>query len=157
MERKKEINLNIKGEFMKTKEEILQMTKAELEAYKISDEIKETFNSKNYSSCFNCSNCPNSSGCLSCSDCQNCSGCLHCSNCSNCLDCLHCSECSDSLHCSNCSNCSFCLGCSDCLDCSNCSDCSNCYLCKDVEGKRYAICNMEMSKEEYENKMKELK
>jgi hypothetical protein len=34
--------------------------------------------------------------------------------------------------------------------------CSDCLYCRKVRGMRYAICNIEMSREEYEKKMKEL-
>ena len=45
---------------------------------------------------------------------------------------------------------------SNCLDCFNCFHCSDCYLCRNASNLKYAICNVEMTKEEYENKMKEL-
>ena len=70
---------------MKTKQEILKMSKREIEEYKWSDEIRESFN-----------------------------------------------------------------------DCSYCSDCSDCSGCRRAKGLKYAICNVEFTKKEYEAKIKEL-
>ena len=88
---------------MKSKEEILKMTKEELSAYKQDKELDH-----DNSECFDC------------------------------LDCSHCSDCLD------------------CSDCSNCLDCSDCYNCRNAKGLKWAICNVQMTKEEYEAKMKEL-
>ena len=65
-----------------------------------------------------------------------------------------CSYCSDCSGCSNCSNCSYCSGCSDCSGCYDCSYCSN---CSDGKNLKYAILNIELTKEEYFKKIKELK
>jgi len=91
---------------MKTKEEILKMTKEELVVYKWSK--------------------------ASDMDAANSDG-------PNCSDCYHCSDCSG------------------CADCSYCSNCSDCYQCRNANGLKYAICNIEVGKEAYEKKMKELK
>ena len=53
----------------------------------------------------------------------------------NCYDCYNCSDCSD------CSNCSYCY---------NCSFCSECSYCSDQKNKKYMICNVQFTKEEYE-------
>jgi hypothetical protein len=47
--------------------------------------------------------------------------------------------------------------CSNCYDCFDCSNCFYCYKCKSVSNLRYAICNVELTKEEYEAKMKDIK
>ena len=60
------------------------------------------------------------------------------------------------IFCSNCSDCSDCYDCSNCSNCSDCSDCSNCSNCRDVKGLKYAICNIEFTKKEYDKKMLEL-
>ena len=67
-------------------------------------------------------------------------------------------DCSDCSYCSYCSGCSYCFDCSHCSDCSYCFDCSDCSYCRNLKGKRdgYWICNVEVTKEEYEKKMKEL-
>lgn len=46
--------------------------------------------------------------------------------------------------------------CSDCSDCFGCSDCSDCSDCWKAKGLKYAICNIEMNKEQYEAKIEEL-
>jgi len=113
----------------KTKEKILKMTKKELEDYKWSDNLNIKRENTN---CLYCS---------CCSGCSNCSGCSYCSYCSDCSDC------------SGCSNCSNCFYCSNCAGCFNCSDC---FLCRNATNLRYAICNVEVGKKDYEKKMKEL-
>ena len=65
---------------MKTKEEILKMSKEELNSYKWSEDL----DLKN--DCTNCTNCSNCSDCLYCSYCFDCSNCSYCFNCSNCLN-----------------------------------------------------------------------
>ena len=90
---------------MKTKKEILKMSKDELHNYKWNGDLD--LNKEN-SSCFNCSNCFN------------------------------------------------CFNCSDCSDCSNCSDCFDCRNLKDGKKHQYKICNVQLTKKEYEKKMKEI-
>ena len=60
---------------------------------------------------------------------------------------------------SDCSGCSNCSGCFYCFYCSDCSDCSDCLYCRDFYNHKsgYYICNVEVTKEEYEKKMGELK
>ena len=104
---------------MKTKEEILKMSKEELNQYRWHTDL-------------NLANNDPRSDCIDCSDCRDCSHCIHCIDCS---DCSHCS---------------------DCIDCIDCSDCGSCHFCRNAEGLRYAICNVELTKEEYTAKIKEL-
>ena len=66
-------------------------------------------------------------------------------------------NCSD---CSNCSYCSDCLYCSDCSDCSYCSNLVNGLYCRNLKLKikywdKYYICNVEVTKEEFEKKKRE--
>jgi hypothetical protein len=57
----------------------------------------------------------------------------------------------------NCFYCSDCSYCSDCFYCSDCSNCSDCSYCRNIKVKsQYMICNVQLTKEEYENKIKEL-
>ena len=86
-----------------------------------------------------------------CSDCSRCYGCSRCSDCSYCSDCSRCYDC----YC--CYGCSYCSNCSDCYDCSYCYDCSDCRELKNGEKHQYKICNVQFTKEEYENKIKELR
>jgi len=49
--------------------------------------------------------------------------------------------------------------CDDCIDvwfCRNCYNCQNCVGCVNLSGASYRIFNIQYSKEEYENKLKEL-
>jgi len=93
---------------MKTKKEILKMSKDELHSYKWNGDL----DLKRENSC--------------------------CSNCSSCFDC------------------SDCFNCFDCSDCSNCFDCFDCRNLKDGNKHQYKICNVQLTKEEYEKKMKEI-
>ena len=99
---------------MKTKKEILKMSKDELHNYKWDDDLD--LNKEN-------------------SSCSNCSGCSNCSDCSNCFDCFNCSDCSN------------CFNCFDCFDCRN---------LKDGNKHQYKICNVQLTKEEYEKKLKKI-
>ena len=93
---------------MKTKKEILKMSKDELHSYKWNGDLD--LNKEN-PSCFNCFDC------------------------SDCFDCSYCS---------------------DCFDCFYCFDCSYCKGLKDDKIHQYKICNIQLTKEEYEKKIKEL-
>jgi hypothetical protein len=66
------------------------------------------------------------------------------------------SYCYSCSYCSNCFNCSNCSYCYDCSDCSDCSDCYNCYNCRNLIKSEYCICNIQLTKEEFEKKKKEL-
>ena len=46
--------------------------------------------------------------------------------------------------------------CSGCSGCSDCSRCSDCYGCRNAKGLKFAICNVEMTEDEYRIKIKEL-
>ena len=52
---------------------------------------------------------------------------------------------------------SYCFNCSYCFDCSNCSNCSYCKNLQNREKHQYKICNVQLTKEEYEGKIKKLK
>lgn len=47
--------------------------------------------------------------------------------------------------------------CSDCSDCSNCSDCSYCSYSRNLKNKKFMICNVQLTEEEYKKKMDDLK
>ena len=66
----------------------------------------------------------------------------------------NCSVCS---YCSDCSDCSVCSACSNCSVCSHCSYCSDCYMCRNLKGKKFCICNVQLTEKEYKSKLKELK
>jgi len=75
------------------------------------------------------------------------------------IDCSHCFDCSNCSYCSSCSHCFDCSYCSYCSTCSDCSDCFDCLYCRNLRDKRtgYYICNVEVTKEEFEKKLKEIK
>lgn len=72
------------------------------------------------------------------------------------LDCRGCRDCWDCWDCWGCWGCRDCWDCWDCWDCRGCLDCRDCWGCLDCRGLRYAICNVVLTKEEYEKKIKEL-
>ena len=45
---------------------------------------------------------------------------------------------------------------SDCYNCLNCFKCFKCSYCRNIEDKKYCICNVQLTKDEYEKKIKEL-
>ena len=98
---------------MKTKEEILKMSKEELQKYKWNDDLNQI---------------DSNSRCYECTDCS---------------------------RCSNCTDCSRCLYCTDCYDCY---ECSRCLYCRNLRSKTesFYICNIEVTEEEYNQKLKEL-
>jgi hypothetical protein len=49
-----------------------------------------------------------------------------------------------------------CFDCFDCFDCYACSGCHACYKCSGLYKNEYCILNVQLTKEEYEAKMKEL-
>lgn len=80
-------------------------------------------------------------------------------------------DCLDSLNfarCENCyelTNCSFCYDCQFCEDCDNCigslflrdcKNCFNCFACVNLRHKSYCFFNEQLTKEEYERKIKEI-
>ena len=63
----------------------------------------------------------------------------------NLYECVNCKDCSNASHLKDCFNCTICVGLTDCA------------FCKGLVGpKQYCINNVELSKDEYFNKLKEL-
>lgn len=75
----------------------------------------------------------------------------------NCFSCLNCFSCSNCYRCYGCSRCYGCYLCYCCYGCYRCSDCFECFACQYLSDKKYMICNVQFTKEEYEQKMKEIK
>lgn len=124
------------------------MSKTELENYKT--ELKNSSPTHKNIDCSECSRCSE------CSECSRCSGCYDCSGCSYCSDCSRCTECS---YCSDCSRCS---GCYKCYKCSDCTNLVNGFFCHNLKLEKrdydkYYICNLEVTEEEYNKKLKEIK
>ncbi len=80
----------------------------------------------------------------------------------NCFDCLYveqsdfCYECVDCFRCNNLSFSQNCENCSDSKFLVDCVSCRDCFGCVGLKNKQYYIFNESYSKEEYEQKMKEL-
>jgi len=45
----------------------------------------------------------------------------------------------------------------NCKDCINCINCRNCLSCRNLKNKSYCICNVQLTKKEYDKKIDELK
>jgi len=81
----------------------------------------------------------------------------------NTFDCFNCSECELCYECINCTKCyqaSFSEDCSDCQNIAfskNLANCQDCVGCVNLRNKKYHIFNEPYSKEEYLEKLKELK
>lgn len=92
--------------------------------------------------------------CHGCSECTYTEDCVRCHNCTCCLRCVGCSCCSG---CTDCWNCIGSDNCDDSCYLTYCSNCTDCYACYGIDSKQYMICNVQLTAEEYEEKLKELK
>lgn len=78
----------------------------------------------------------------------------------NCVDCSFvryselCYQCLNLDHCYNCNYCVTCVNCTDCSYCFDCIGCNDCYGCVGLRRQRYCIYNEQLTKEEYEKRMK---
>jgi len=75
-------------------------------------------------------------------------------NCLGCSDLINCSDCSDS---SNCSDSSDLINSFDCFNCSDLFYCSDCSHCSNLFNKKYCVLNVQLTKEEYNNFINNLK
>jgi len=103
--------------------------------------------------CFLAFNISGSENCFYVSDVQsslNCLDCLGIQNCQLCYECIRCINCYDIKYSLRCHTCRESMFLSDCRSCSNCIGCVN------LTNKQYHILNKEVSKEEFEAKVKEL-
>jgi len=81
---------------------------------------------------------------------RDCLDCLELQKCELCYDCIHCEQCSRSSHCQYSQ---------DLVDCSFCYDCKgliSCWGCVGLRHKNYYFLNKQLSKEEYEGKLRSL-
>jgi len=65
--------------------------------------------------------------------------------------------CYDSVYLNHCYNVKYSLESSHCVDCSfvyDCKNCSDCFMCSNLRHKKYCFQNKQLSKEEYEEKIK---
>jgi hypothetical protein len=71
----------------------------------------------------------------------------------------YCEQCYQSVYVDHCYNCNFCYESQNCLDCSflyDCRNCSNCFGCSNLRNKHYYFFNQPLTKEKYQNKIKEI-
>ena len=87
---------------------------------------------------------------------EHCFDCVKSEACFNCRDCTYCYDCGDCRSCLSCENCISCFGCNDCFHCRACLFCTG--LRGTVENPlKYHIFNVEVSKEEYLQKLAQAK
>ncbi|MBI2634176.1 hypothetical protein HYW82_00715 [Candidatus Peregrinibacteria bacterium] len=84
-------------------------------------------------------------------DSEDCTDCDYCQKCRLCYDCVDCIDCYNVNHSQDCVNCT------DCDYCFDCAGCKNCFGCTGLRRKQYMIGNKQYSKEEYFEKVKQLK
>lgn len=84
-------------------------------------------------------------------DCKDCVDNLMVKNSELCYECIECEECYDCAFCKNCN------GCQSSQFLINCIGCSNCFGCVNLQRKQYYFFNEQLSKEEYEKRMQEIK
>ncbi len=80
-------------------------------------------------------------------------------DCLDSLDVESCEKCYQIVSCHKCYNSHFCQECENCLDSAflyDCRHCQNCFGCFNLRHKKYCFFNEQLTKEEYEEKMKEI-
>ena len=70
-------------------------------------------------------------------------GCDFLFNSAFCIRCFH------SINLNRCFESAYCTDCSDCYFCFNCENCQNCLFSFNAKNLRFAVCNVEVGKEEY--------
>ncbi|PIQ78461.1 hypothetical protein COV82_00720 [Candidatus Peregrinibacteria bacterium CG11_big_fil_rev_8_21_14_0_20_46_8] len=93
-------------------------------------------------------NCQYSSYIWSCQDSVDCLTAYNSELCYECVEVNKCYGCKYSTHCTNCIDCIFCEG---------CRNCQNCFGSVNLIGKQYCFFNEQLSKEEYEKRIAELR
>jgi len=85
-------------------------------------------------------------------------GVKHCKSCTDAYNNFYCELCYDSIDCHKCYGL---VSCQDCINCSSshflrdCVGCSHCFLCIGLRSKRFCFKNEQLTKDEYEAKIKE--
>jgi hypothetical protein len=117
-----------------------------------------------------CENCDYTSGTGMCKNCYLINSSEYCEDCyygkliqssKNCIDCTFIYDSELMYECFNVRNgynCKFVYysqNVIDCWFCDDCKNCQNCFLCTNLVGKKYHFFNQQLSKEEYENRIKE--
>lgn len=116
-----------------------------------SDYCNHVYFVKNLYMCFDCSHSQDS-GYMEYSH--------FCNDCWESLYALNCERCTNALFSSECHSCYEILRCARCYDSFylyNCFDCHDCFGCAFLTNKQYCILNIQYTKEEYEQKVKDLR
>ncbi len=93
-------------------------------------------------------------------NCYYCSAMWGCKDTVECFQAFNCELCYGCLDVSSCYNCKYCKNCdnsSECIFCENCRGCKNCFGCVNLVGKEYYFMNEQLSKEDYETRIRNLK
>lgn len=113
-----------------------------------SDYCNQTWQSKDSYLCFNVGYAEN---------CHYCTEAFHVKDCVDCFDVRNCESCYGCFDCNNCNNSKYLEHCKDCSEsyfAYDCSGCSNVMLSTGLRNKQYVYENEQLSKEEYEQKVK---
>ena len=84
---------------------------------------------------------------------------FYCKDIVDCYDLYKCERCYECIECNNLHGCLYCHNCINSFDlvwCKNCIGCRNCYGCINLKNKEYCIFNVQYTKEEYQEKMKDI-
>lgn len=106
-----------------------------------------------------------SKNCQYCFSCHQATNCIYCSQCLGsdlvdslftvfgelCYECVDCMKCYSSIYLQNCTNCR------DCHYSISCVNCTDCFGCVALSHKQYCIFNKQLTKEEYDRQIQELK
>ncbi|MBI4836445.1 MAG: hypothetical protein HY817_04260 [Candidatus Abawacabacteria bacterium] len=84
-------------------------------------------------------------------DCRDCVDNLMIKNSELCYECIECEECYDCAFCKNCN------GCQSSQFLISCIGCNNCFGCVNLQRKQYCFFNEQLSKEEYEKRLSEIR
>ena len=79
--------------------------------------------------------------------------CTKCSGITFCVECEWCTDSVDCISCYMCDNCRDCSNCSECNYCLDCYGCRNCFGCTGLHQKQYCLFNVQLTKENYEQKL----
>ncbi|MDD5623545.1 MAG: hypothetical protein PHI23_02455 [Candidatus Peribacteraceae bacterium] len=109
---------------------------------------------------------PYNKNCYMCISTGYCEDCIYLTNFSihnkDCIDCLTiqkcelCSECVEARQCVSSTHLHECRTCTNCHFCFDCQGCSNCFGCWNLRHKQYCIANEQLTKEQYQNRLKDL-
>ena len=113
------------------------------------DFCNQVWHSKN---CYLCFNAIDSENCMYCSETHHAKNCLDCfdtQNCELCYGCYNCAKCYNSRYLE------YCKECSESYFLYDCSSCKNVMMSNAQHNKQYVFRNQQLTKEEYESKIKE--